>query len=383
MQIKKKYYSLKEKEFKDYLNKIKTDPETFVIFSYSKNPYFYYPEASVNNMLLKIHKLEMEFENIINGLSLPQKEMIKQSFIVDEIQSTNNTENIYSTKNDIFGITSNKQKIKNKKIVSIVNSYNTISSVNNKKLESNKTIRMLYDSMMKNAFENSKDIPDGKIYRKGPVSVMNGIKPVHKGFYPESEIIKGMDEYIKLLKNDEIDIYLKIVLSHFIIETVHPFYDGNGRFGRYLMSVFLCNNTNSLLSYTLATGINKEKKKYYKSLEDARDIHEFGCLNDYVFNMLSIISNNYTLIIEDIKEKLLFIKKNNNSLKSLTKSEKIIYSLLVDATYLTYFGICNEEIMKFTGISKKTLITCFNKLYKHNLIEDYKLSKTYFHKLKA
>ena len=381
MNIKKKYYKLGEKDFKKYLDNLKKDPDNITIFKEMDHSFFYYPSSEINNKLLTLHKLELEFNMLANTLSKDKQSMIKQSFIIDEIQSSNSTENIYSTKNDIFGISSSKAIIQNKKITSIVNIYNSIDSFNINDLYSLNKLRKLYDTLMLDAYENKNDIPDGKYFRKETVYITNGIQPIYQGFNPETKIIKGMEDVINVLKNKDIDIYLKILITHFMIETIHPFYDGNGRYGRLIMSLILYTNTKSLLSYKIATGINKQKTTYYNALEDARDIHEFGCLNDYISCMLDILIKEYKNTINSTKNKLTQISNITKYPSNLTKSEKIIYDLLKDATYLTYFGICNEEIINITGISKKTVIECFNKLNKKKLIVDYKLSKTLFHKL--
>ena len=325
--------------------------------------------------------MELEFNSIVNSLPQHIQVMIKQSFIIDEIQSSNSTENIYSTKNDIFGISSNKAIIKNKKIISIVNIYNSIDSFNITDLYTINKLRKLYDILMKDAYDNLEDIPDGRFFRKDTVFITNGIQPIYQGFNGEEKIIDGMKDVISVLKNKEIDIYLKILITHFMIETIHPFYDGNGRYGRLIMSLILYTDVKSLLSYKIATGINKQKSKYYDALEDARDIHEFGCLNDYISIMLDILIKEYKDTITDTSNKLSQIAKLNEYPKGLSKSEKNIYDLIKEATYLTYFGVCNEEIMNITGLSKKTIIECLNKLNKKKLIKDYKLSKTSFHKL--
>lgn len=381
MNIKKKYYQLGEKDFKKYLKDLKNDSDVITVFKYTDKPFFYYPDSEINNKLLNLHKLELEFNSIVNSLPQHIQVMIKQSFIIDEIQSSNSTENIYSTKNDIFGISSNKAIIKNKKIISIVNIYNSIDSFNITDLYTINKLRKLYDILMKDAYDNLEDIPDGRFFRKDTVFITNGIQPIYQGFNGEDKIIDGMKDVISVLKNKEIDIYLKILITHFMIETIHPFYDGNGRYGRLIMSLILYTDAKSLLSYKIATGINKQKSKYYDALEDARDIHEFGCLNDYISTMLDILIKEYKDTITDTSNKLSQIVKLNEYPKGLSKSEKNIYDLIKEATYLTYFGVCNEEIMNITGLSKKTIIECLNKLNKKKLIKDYKLSKTSFHKL--
>lgn len=381
MDITKYSYKLSEKDFKEFLKNLKNDSDTINIFSNFENSYFYCPDKDTNNQLIKLHSLNIEFDNIVSNLNDYQKNMIKQSFMIDEIQSTNKTENIYSTKTDIFKLINNKKGIKKNKISSIVNTYRTLDQIKIDNIYSLQGLRNIYDQMMDGAFEENKDKPDGKYFRKGRVYITNGMESIHEGFYPEENIIKGINEYIDILKKEDIDIYLKLVLSHFIIETIHPFYDGNGRFGRFLMSLYFYNENNSLLSYTLATGINNNKKQYYKSLDKARNFHSFGCLNKYVYLMLDIYIKKFENTIKHIKEKQKLKENIPTCPIPLSKTEKNIYNLLFDATLFTHFGLCNDDIILLTGASKKTVITCFNKFYSNNMIKDYMFSKTAYHKL--
>lgn len=55
---------------------------------------------------------------------------------------------------------------------------------------------------------------------------------VHTGTVGEDNIIKLMEEFINLY-NSNTEVLTKMILCHFMIETIHPFYDGNGRLGRF------------------------------------------------------------------------------------------------------------------------------------------------------
>lgn len=55
-------------------------------------------------MLLVLNKKILELDFIINSFTNFLKKQIIQSFIIDEIESTNKIENIFSTKHDIFKI---------------------------------------------------------------------------------------------------------------------------------------------------------------------------------------------------------------------------------------------------------------------------------------
>ena len=377
MDIKKKFYTMKPDEFKTYLSNLKNDDSCVSIFEDTNPSYFFVVDMEINQALLNLNKMQYQLDIIFDSFTDVQKKMIRQSCLIDEIQSTNKTENIYSTRSDIFGILKDVASIHNKKIVSIINSYLHF----NKKIDSKESVRMLYDKMMENAYDSSKDIPDGKIFRKNPVYVSDGLKTAHSGFYPETEIIKGIEEYIKMTQNTQLDIYLRLIVSHFMLETIHPFYDGNGRLGRCLMSMSLYQENSTIFSLRLATSINQEKEKYYDALKSGRDIHEFGCLNTYILKMCQIFQKGMENIINSLNDKKIILAFDQQPTFKMTKSEQKVYELLLSASVLTYYGISNDEIMDIIGISKRTCISVINKFRENNMLEEIKLGKKQYHRL--
>ena len=67
--------------------------------------------------------------------------------------------------------------------------------------------------------------------------------------------------------------------------------------------------------------------------------------------------------------------------KKFTKSERKILELLAEGTLLSLYGPSNQEIMNYTSLSKRTVITAMNKFHRMNLLDDTKIGKINFHKL--
>ena len=383
--VKKSYYQLSTLEFNKYLEQLKNESTTLHFFKSTSTPYFLSINQEINLLIVDLHKKQLELDHLYKSLPAYQMRMIKETCMLDEIQSTNKTENIYSTRSDIFGIVNNVKSIHNRKIISIIHSYDLLNELSKNNIEELSQVRELYEMLMDHAYESSKDKIDGIYFRKNKVHIMNGIKVVHTGFYPEENIIQAMEEYLQVINDPNLDIYLRILITHFMFETIHPYYDGNGRCGRFLMSLKLNHEESTLFAYCIASSINANKSKYYKALESARDIHEFGCINDYILSLGKILLDGMNHMILDIQQKLQSYQsiKETLVLDHLTKSEKIIYDHLLLASLFTYFGISNEQIIEDTKISKRTLITTMNKFRELNLLDDLKLGKITYHKLKG
>ena len=75
---------------------------------------------------------------------------------------------------------------------------------------------------------------------------------------------------------DDLPILVKIGLAHAQFETIHPFLDGNGRVGRLLITLLLCEkrilqNPVLYLSYFF----KKNRQRYYDLLQETRDSGDF------------------------------------------------------------------------------------------------------------
>lgn len=381
MNIKKLFYTMDTDAFESYIHNIKNDPGTISVLS---GKYFLFPDKEINDSIIQLHRIQTEFDAVAHSFSDFSQKQIIQSYLIDEIQNTNEIENIHTTRHDIFSVMNHvKKRPSDHHINSFLNSYALLLKQNDQKLKELKDLREQYNLLMQDAFEDEEDKPDGKYFRSKSVSISDGLKTVHNGYYPEEKVIEGMKQFLSIYNNASMDIYLRLIISHFMLETIHPFYDGNGRLGRYLFSRELYRQERSYAAFLIASCINKQKSNYYKSFREAEDIHEYGCLNTYTDMFLKILSDGFSEEIMKLKEKESSLQNQINEIPDdIRKSERKILIVLLEASIFTFFGISIDEIIKQTSFSKRTVIYALNDLRKRNLLIETKFGRIMFHKAK-
>lgn len=73
-------------------------------------------------------------------------------------------------------------------------------------------------------------------FRKAPVAVGEYIPPVHTDI---PNLMSNWENYLNS-KQNEPDPLIRIGVAHYQFEAIHPFMDGNGRIGRLIIPLFLC-----------------------------------------------------------------------------------------------------------------------------------------------
>jgi hypothetical protein len=106
-------------------------------------------------------------------------------------------------------------------------------------------------------------------YRAGPVFIRNS-----HHVPPSREAVRDMMPMLFELLTEEQEPSVRVVLGHFAFVYIHPYFDGNGRMGRFLMNVMLASG-----DYPWTVIPMQRRKEYMAALEAASvngDIEPFA-----------------------------------------------------------------------------------------------------------
>ena len=293
---------------------------------------------------------------------LPQiviKEIIMK-ILSNELYKTNKIEGIETVKSEIHSSLKD-DRISNKKsnkLDGIIKKYKDIMENNfedTEHIDSLSSFRKIYDEMFED-FEKSGNYKlDGKYFRKDTVRVINGLgKTIHIGINGEEAIEKNIESLIEFMNIKDIPFLVKASISHFFFEYIHPFYDGNGRFGRYLLSLYLARKLDNLTAFSVSYSISRNLDDYYKSFVEVEDVTNYGEITFFVENILKTIKNGQEMIIELLNDSVMRFKHSMEILDELTKelSEKeniILQIYLQNYLFNDFEELTNVELTSTIG----------------------------------
>ena len=311
-----------------------------------------------------LQEIIIKNSNKINLISneLPQiaiKDIIIK-ILSNELYKTNKIEGIETVKSEIHTSLKDNRKANKKvnKLDGIIKKYKDIMEKNFKDtqhIDSLSSFRKIYDEMFED-FEKSGNYKlDGKYFRKDTVKVINGLgNTIHIGINGEEAIEKNIEDLIQFMNRKDIPFLVKASISHFFFEYIHPFYDGNGRFGRYLLSLYLARKLDILTAFSVSYSISKNLDDYYKSFVEVEDVNNYGEITFFIENILKTIKSGQEMIIELLSDSIMKFNHSMEILKEITKklSEKeniMLQIYLQNYLFNDFEEITNAELSYIIG----------------------------------
>ena len=176
-----------------------------------------------------------------------------------------------------------------KQFIEFANLYLGLTSGDVALPETPADIRALYDAVVAGTLKTG-DAPDGQLFRKFGVDIKAPTdRVVHRGVEPEDAIVSYLDKMIDLVSSEDMPEVYSALLSHYLFEYIHPFYDGNGRTGRFLLALYLSNPLSLPTTLSLCRVIAEHKGAYYKAFSVTEDPLNHGEATFFVLQMMDLV----------------------------------------------------------------------------------------------
>lgn len=305
-----------------------------------------------------------------SALSIPNEQILISTLSLQEAKDSSAIENIVTTHDELYQGDYRKKEFK---------------SVASKEVHSYAdALRWGFETVRSKGFITNNDIitiqakleGNSAGFRKVPGTELKNEQTGEVVYIPpqtHDEVVTHMnnlEQFMNVNERSDWDPLVKMALIHHQFESIHPFYDGNGRTGRIINILYLVKEglLNLPILY-LSRYINQHKNDYYRLLQKVRTENAW---EEWVLYMLDGVEQTSLQTIELIDGIKAIMRMHKNKLrKDLPK----IYSqdLLNNLFRHPYTKI--DFVMTDLAVSRPTATRYLEELSAINILHKHKLGK--------
>lgn len=315
--------------------------------------------------LATAHRALAELKGVVS--TIPNENILINTLGLQEAKDSSAIENIITTQDDIYKAELNLDGFKSLNAKEVQNYISALkkgfSLITKKRILTNNDIIQIQSELEKN----------NAGFRKVPGTALKNATTGEVVYTPPQDfetilnLMSNLEQFINDNYISDFDPLVKMAIIHYQFESIHPFYDGNGRTGRIINVLYLVmNDLLDLPILYLSRYIIENKGNYYKLLQEVREAENWEDWIMYMLNAVEQISKETLVLIEKIKE---LIAEYKNILRNNYKFYS--HELLNNLFKHPYTKI--EFIENDLGVSRITASKYLNKLAKDGLLKKEKL----------
>ena len=203
--------------------------------------------------------------------TIPNEGVLINSLVIQEAKESSEVENIVTTHDEIFQADLSVSNYAVSSAAKEVMNYREAMLEGFSRVKEN---MLLTNNIIKNIQEKLEKNKAG--FRTSAVTLQNSKQEI---VYAPPETAAEVEHYMSNLEQfinnselSDLDPLIKLAIIHHQFESIHPFYDGNGRTGRIISVLYLVQNRLlDLPILYLSRYITRNKADYYKLIQAVRD----------------------------------------------------------------------------------------------------------------
>ena len=184
---------------------------------------------------------------------------------------------------------------------------------------------------------------------------IGGTRPGNAAFFPPpaEEVLECMSK-LELFLHDQPEptpVLLKAALAHVQFETIHPFLDGNGRLGRLLIALLLCEQKvlREPMLY-LSLYFKTHRQNYYELLNNVRMTGDWEAWLDFFAEAVIVTA---TQAVETAQQLLELFNQDRDKISGLGRAAAS--TLQVHRALMEHPIATSGSLVKKTGITPATV----------------------------
>ena len=307
--------------------------------------------------------------------TIPNEQILISSLTLQEAKDSSEVENIVTTQDELYKADLDlKNVVINASTKEVLNYRQAMQRgfelVRQTKLLTLNDIKKIQEELEYNK-AGFRSVPGTKLMNQQGETVYT---PPQSG----QEVVSLMDnleEYINNPQMQDVDPLIKMAIIHHQFESIHPFYDGNGRTGRIILILYLVlNNLLDLPILYLSRYITHNKAEYYRLLQAVRDKNTDNSKEweEWILFILKGVEDTAEETIRLIKGISKLMMEYKNVLRPLF-GRQYKHELLNNLFFHPYTKI--EFIEKDMMVQRKTATKYLDMIVKEGLLQKIKIGR--------
>jgi Fic family protein len=216
--------------------------------------------------------------------------------------------------------------------------------------------------------------------RKNPGTMLQNDRTGEVVYVPPQhpDVIKDhMSNLVHFMNDDglsDLDPLVKMAIIHHQFESIHPFYDGNGRTGRIINILYLvAKGLLDLPILYLSRFIIQDKAAYYRHLQAVRDKDKWEDWIVYMLNGIETTAQQTIELIDQIRQLMQEVKHRLRSEWPKLYSQDLLNNLFRHP----YTKI--EFVMQDLGVSRPTASNYLSQLVESKFLSLHKIGRSNYY----